>query len=71
MMIGKNEEASLVKITYLDEEYIEEIPLGNFFVLYPGYIIENQEINKIYEGKKSKTFSVEFLNEDGEVIDSL
>lgn len=71
MMIGKNEEASLVKITYLDEEYIEELPLGNFFVLYPGYIIEDQEINKIYEGKKSKTFSVEFLNEDGEVIDSL
>ncbi len=71
VMIGKNNEATQIKITYLKEVYIEDLPIGNFVVLYPHDIIEDEEIYKLYDGEKSETFSIEFLNESKEVIDCL
>lgn len=45
-MIGQNNEANQIKITYLKEGYIEDLPIGNFVVLYLHDIIEDEEIYK-------------------------
>lgn len=71
VIFGKNEEATEIKITYLDENYMEKLPIGNFLVVYPKIIEMTDELYDLYDGAKSEKFSVEFLNEDGEVINSL
>ncbi len=71
VIMGKNMVATQIKITYLNEVYIEELPIGSFVVFYPHDIILDEEIYKLYDGEKSETFSVEFLNEFKEVIDCL
>lgn len=73
VIFGKNEEATQIKITYLEKEYIEELPIGNFLIVYPEIILmsEGGNLYQLYDGKSSDIFKVEFLNESKEVIDSL
>lgn len=73
VIFGKNEEATQIKITYLEHEYIEELPIGNFLIVYPETILmsEGSNLYQLYDGKSSDIFKVEFLNESKEVIDSL
>lgn len=73
VIFGKNEEATQIKITYLENEYVEDLPIGNFLIVYPETILmgEGSNLYQLYDGKSSDIFKVEFLNEDGEVIDSL
>lgn len=70
-IFSKNEAITEIKITYLDENYMEKLPIGNFLVVYPKIIEMTDELYDLYDGAKSEKFSVEFLNEDGEVINSL
>lgn len=60
-VFGVNEEASLLRMTYMEESYEEALPLGAYLVVYPKPVtldLFNQN-NKI-----------EFLNVSGEVIES-
>lgn len=71
VIFGKNEEATEIKITYLDEDYTENLSMGNFLVVYPQIINMDNDLYELYDGVKSEKFSVEFLNKDKEVVDSL
>ena len=72
VIFGKNEAATQIKITYLEEEYIEELSPGNFLVVYPKIILmDDDSLYQLYDSKESKNFEVEFLSENGEVVNSL
>lgn len=72
VIFGKNEAATQIKITYLEEEYIEELSPGNFLVVYPKIILmDDDNLYQLYDSKESKNFEVEFLSENGEVVNSL
>lgn len=60
-VFGINEEASSVRMTYMDESYEELLPLGAYLVIYP---------NEVAFDLFNQNNKIEFLNELGEVIES-
>ena len=60
-VFGINEEASSIRMTYMDELYEELLPLGAYLVIYP---------NEVAFDLFNQNNKIEFLNELGEVIES-
>ena len=60
-VFGINEEASSVRMTYMDDSYEEVLPLGAYLVIYP---------NEVAFDLFNQNNKIEFLNELGEVIES-
>ncbi len=70
VVLGKNDNAEKIDISFNGESYSEKIKPNEFFlVVYPEYkkLKEDTDVFNIFQQQESKDLKVEFLNSNGEV----
>lgn len=70
VVLGKNDNAEEIDISFNEESYSEKIKPNEFFlVVYPEYkkLKEDTDVFNIFQQQESKDLKVEFLNSNGEV----
>lgn len=71
---GKNKDAKTIKITFKDNEYIEELKGNEYFIVpFPTFeaIDVNNDIYNIFNGEESKDLEVEFYDDNGDICTNM